>query len=175
MVTLSPPSSAKTYPNSLFDDETLGIDIYSASIPATPPQSYTPENIILLTDGLRSSACAVFVEMMHHEAGIKAVTVGGLPSAGPMQIASGTRGAQIYLAENIDDDISVAEGFNVTTNDFLPDREADTWIDFLSVKLRDQIQREYSKSDGTPVQLLYDAADCRIFYTADTWSDYSQL
>ena len=136
--------------NSLFDDETLGIDIYGASVPATPPRFYTPENIILLTHGLRSSACAVFVEMMHHEAGIKAVTVGGLPSAGPMQNSSGTRGAQIYLAENIDDDISVAEGFNVTTIGFLPDREFDTWIDFLSVNLRDQIWREDSESDGTP-------------------------
>ncbi len=161
--------------NPLFDNETLGINIYGASIPATSPRLYEPKDIILLTDGLCSSACAVFVEMMHHEAGVKAVTVGGLPSPGPMQIASGTRGVQIYLAENIDDDISVAETFNATTNDLLPDREVDTWIEFLSVNLRDQIRREDSETNGTPVQFLYDAADCRIFYTADTWSDYSQL
>ncbi|KAM0798969.1 hypothetical protein BDR22DRAFT_857304 [Usnea florida] len=161
--------------DSLFDNETLGIQITGASVPATSGQLYDPENIILLTDGLCSSACAVFVEMMHHEAGVKAVTVGGRPSLGPMQIASGTRGAQIYLAQNIDDDISVAEYFNATTNSSLPDREVDTWIDFLSVNLRDQIRREDFETDGTPVQFLYDAADCRIFYTADTLSDYSKL
>ena len=161
--------------DSLYDNETLGIDIPGASVPATSRQLYDPENIILLTDGLCSSACAVFVEMMHHEAGVKAVTVGGRPSSGPMQIASGTRGAQIYLAQNIDDDISVAESFNATTNTSLPDREVDTWIDFLSVNLRDQIRREDFETDGTPVQFLYDAADCRIFYTADTLSDYSKL
>ena len=159
----------------LFDNETLGIDIYGASVLATSPQLYDPKDIILLTDGLCSSACAVFVEMMHHEAGVKAVTVGGLPSPGPMQIASGTRGAQIYLAENIDDDISVAEAFNATANDLLPDREVDTWIEFLSVNIRDQIRREDFETDGTPIQFLYDAADCRIFYTVDTWSHYSQL
>ena len=113
--------------------------------------------------------------MMHHEAGVRAVTVGGLPLSGPMQIASGTRGVQIYLAQNIDDDISVAETFNVTTSDFLPDRNVDMWIEFLSVNLRDQIRREDSETDGTPVQFLYDAADCRIFYTADTLSNYNQL
>ena len=161
--------------DSLYDNEALGIDIPGASIPATSRQLYDPENIILLTDGLCSSACAVFVEMMHHEAGVKAVTVGGRPSSGPMQIASGTRGAQIYLAQNIDDDISVAKSFNATTNSSLPDREVDMWIDFLSVNLRDQIRREDFETNGTPVQFLYDAADCRIFYTADTWSDYSKL
>ena len=34
--------------DSLFDNATLGIDIYGASVPATSPQLYDPENIILL-------------------------------------------------------------------------------------------------------------------------------
>ena len=158
--------------SSVFDDAALGIDIEGASVPATSPQLYDPQNIILLTDDLCSSACAVFVEMMHHEAGVKSVVVGGLPQSGPMQIASGTRGAQIYLAQNIDDDVAVAEYFNATTADYLPDRETDVLVTFLSVNLRDQIREE--KQD-VPVQFLYDAADCRIFYTAETWSDYSSL
>ena len=161
--------------DTIFDNQTLGININGASVPATSPQLYDPKDIILLTDGLCSSACAVFVEMMHHEAGVKAVAVGGRPSPGPMQIASGTRGAQIYLAQNIDDDVSVTEILNATTNDLLPNRTVDTWIEFLSVNLRDQIRREDFETDGTPVQFLYDAANCRIFYTVDTWSNYSQL
>lgn len=161
--------------DTLFDNQTLGINIYGASVPATSPQLFDPKDVILLTDGLCSSACAVFVEMMHHEAGVKAVAVGGRPSPGPMQIASGTRGAQIYLAQNIDDDISVTEILNATTTELLPNRTTDTWIEFLSVNLRDQVRREDFEADGTPVQFLYDAADCRIFYTADTWFNYSQL
>ena len=158
--------------SSLFDNEALGIDIYGASVPATNSQLYDPENIILLSDGLCSSACAVFVEMMHHDAGVKSVVVGGLPQTGPMQIASGGRGAQIYTAENIDDDIAVAEYFNATTAGYLPDREEDVWISFMSVNLRDQIRKD---QEDVPVQFLYDAADCRIFYTAETASNYTSL
>ena len=158
--------------SSLFDNEALGIDIYGASIPATNPQQYLPENIILLSDGLCSSACAVFVEMMHHDAGVNSVVIGGLPQNGPMQTASGTRGAQLYTSMNIDDDIAVAEYFNATTADYLPDREEDVLITFIGVNLRDQIRKE---QEDVPVQFLYDAADCRIFYTVDTWSDYSSL
>ena len=158
--------------SSLFDVEALGIDIYGASTPATNPQLYEPENIIILSDGLCSSACAVFVEMMHHEAGVKCVVVGGLPQSGPMQIASGSRGAQIYTSENIDDDIAVAEYFNATTTDYLPDREEDVWISWMSINLRDQIRKD---QEDVPAQFLYDAADCRIFYTAETASDYSSL
>ncbi len=158
--------------SSLFDNEALGIDIYGASIPATNPQLYDPENIIILSDSLCSSACAVFVEMMHHDAGVKTVVVGGLPQTGPMQTASGTRGAQLYTAENVDDDIAIAEYFNATTANLLPDRDEDVLITFLGVNLRDQIRKE---QEDVPVQFVYDAANCRIFYTFETWSDYSQL
>ena len=158
--------------SSLFDNEALGIDIYGASIPATNPQLYDTENIIILSDSLCSSACAVFVEMMHHDAGVKTVVVGGLPQTGPMQTASGTLGAQLYTAENVDDDIAVAEYFNATTANILPDRNVDVLITFLGVNLRDQIRKE---QEDVPVQFVYDAADCRIFYTFETWSDYSQL
>ena len=158
--------------SSIFDNEALGIDIEGASIPATAPQLYSPEDITILSDGLCSSACAVFVEMMHHEADVKTVVVGGLPQTGPMQIASGTRGSQIYLDQNIDDDISVAEYFNATTADYLPDHSTDVLITFLSVNIEDQIRKEQL---DVPVQFVYDAADCRIFYTAETWGDYSSL
>ena len=158
--------------SSLFDSEALGIDIYGASIPATNPQLYDPENIIILSDSLCSSACAVFVEMMHHDAGVKTVVVGGLPQTGPMQTAGGSRGAQLYTAQNIDDDIAVAEFFNETAADYLPNREEDVWVTFIGVNLRDQIRKE---QEDMPVQFVYDAADCRIFYTRETWMDYSQL
>ena len=158
--------------SSVFDTGALGIDIYGASIPATLPQLYNPEDIIILTDALCSSACAVFVEMMHHDAGVKTVVIGGLPQSGPMQTASGSRGDQIYSAQNIDDDIAVAEYFNATTGDYLPDREEDVLITAITINLRDQIRKD---QEDVPLQFVYDAADCRIFYTAETWYSYSSL
>ena len=42
----------------------------------------------------------------------------------------------------------------------------------MGVNLRDQIRKE---QEDLPLQFVYDAADCRIFYTFETWNDYSQL
>lgn len=157
--------------SSVFDQNALGIDIYAAVAPPTSVQHYGPADIAILTDGLCSSACAVFVEMMHHDAGVRVVAAGGLPQNGPMQAASGSRGAQAYSSVQIDDDVTVAAFFNESTIDLLPNRTEDVLVTYIGVNLRDQIR----KGEDVPTQFLYDAADCRIFYTAEAWFDYSKL
>lgn len=63
-------------------------DVYGfASRPAKLSQPYAAEDIIILSDGLCASTCAVFMEMMHHEAGVRTVVAGGVPVDGPMQAA----------------------------------------------------------------------------------------
>ena len=57
---------------------------YDKSVPEKP-QLFAAEDIVILTDGVCSSTCSMFVEMMHNEAGVKTVVVGGRPSYGPMQ------------------------------------------------------------------------------------------
>ena len=135
------------------------------------PQYYQPENIAILTDGLCASTCALFVELMHHGIGVKTVVVGGLPHSGPMQAAAGTRGYQDYDSLEIDYDILAVEELNKTTKASLPDRTVDMLITSFRINIRDQIR----ENDNTPLQFLYDAADCRIFYTADSWNNYTTL
>lgn len=108
---------------------------------------------------------------MHYNAGVRTVVVGGRPRTGPMQTASGSRGAQFYDSYNIDADIAVAEAFNATTTNYLPDRNEDVMITYAGINLRDQIR----KGSTIPLQFLYDAADCRIFFTQTTWLDYTAL
>lgn len=135
------------------------------------PQFYEPENIAILTDGLCASACSVFVEMMHYGAGVRTVVAGGLPHAGPMQAAGGTRGYQVYESINLDSEFGAVSYLNQTAQTLLPDRRSQTLITSFRVNIRDQIRQ----NDNTPVQFLYDAADCRIYYTAASWSNYTTL
>ena len=159
--------------SSIYDHAALGIDVYgSPQRPAASPAYYKPEDITLLTDGHCSSSCAQFVERMHHLTGVKAVTVGGLPKNGPMQIASGTRGQQRISDALLDTYIADTKSINDTTTFLLPESVTDVYVSDLEVNLRDQIRNE---TQDTPTQFLYDAADCRIFYTVETWSDYSAL
>lgn len=126
---------------------------------------------IKLTDGLCSSTCALFMELMHHEAGVPTVVAGGRPATGPMQAPSGSRGAQIYSVGDLDADILVAGIINATADDILPRREEDVYIDQLTINLRDQIRQD----EDTPLQFLYEAANCRIFYTLQTFNNFTNL
>ncbi|KAL3478326.1 hypothetical protein BJX99DRAFT_269322 [Aspergillus californicus] len=153
-----------------FTYEAAGIKIER---PDNATQPYRAEDIIILSDGLCSSACALFMELMRHEAGVRTVVVGGQPSHGPMQAPSGTRGAASYNTRQMDEDILWAQIINNKTLESLPLRMSDFFISAASVNLRDQVRRD--DPSATPLQFSYEAADCRIFYTPKTWYNYTNL
>ncbi|EAW13663.1 uncharacterized protein ACLA_043830 [Aspergillus clavatus NRRL 1] len=68
--------------SSIFDQEAAGFNVDGYGSRTPPHQGYRAEDIIILSDGLCSSACALLMEMMHHEAGVRTVTVGGRPTYG---------------------------------------------------------------------------------------------
>ncbi|KAL4889444.1 hypothetical protein BDV59DRAFT_210361 [Aspergillus ambiguus] len=154
-----------------FIREAGGIDIADLDGPDNPP--YSAQDIIILSDGLCSSTCSIFMELMHHEAHVRTVAVGGRPDYTPMQAPSGTRGAASYDIRQMDLDIHNALLINNATPPFLPDRRLEFFLSSASVNLRDQIRR--NDPSKTPLQFRYEAADCRIFFTPKTWYNYTQL
>ncbi|KAN0067577.1 hypothetical protein V8E54_014446 [Elaphomyces granulatus] len=159
------------------DDGNFTVFGFTASTADEPP--FNAEDIILLTDGLCDSACTLFLESMHHEAGVRVVVVGGRPTTGPMQSASGSRGALDYSVASLDANIEFAQ-LLLNSSDppspdtyFLPNRteENDVYINYASINLRDQIR----VGGQTPLQFAYDAADCRIWFTPQTVYNYSAL
>lgn len=109
--------------------------------------------------------------MMHHQAGVQTVVAGGLPRNGPMQTPSGSRGAQAYTFDNINTDIKIAKENNASAGNFLPERQVDVFISYASFNIRDQVR----KGESTPLQFVYEAANCRIFYTKDTVYNFGNL
>lgn len=98
---------------------------------------------------------------------------------GPMQAASGTRGARDYSAtDTLDNNILYAQEIpqdaNSTDQNFLPNRAdtlSDYCITYMGFNLRDQIK----EGSDVPLQFLYEAANCRIFYTPETFYNYTAL
>ena len=112
--------------------------------------------------------------MMHHEAGVKTIAVGGLPQQlGPMQTVGGTRGARDYDADQLDLDIFGAENLDPTLASQLPDRNVDFFVDEASVNLQDQIRR--GSGEEFPLQFAYEAAQCRIYYTLASVFNFTEL
>ena len=157
----------------IFDVEASGgIVVYGYANQVDPsPPAYSADDIIILSDGQCASACALFMEMMHYQAGVRTVVAGGRPSYGPMQAPGGTRGDLAYTNFELDYDMASAVAFDAAAGPLLPDRTEDFRITYASFNIRDQMR----PGESTPLQFVYDGADCRIFYTPDTFWNLANL
>ncbi|KAH6011513.1 hypothetical protein HBI83_161230 [Parastagonospora nodorum] len=148
-----------------------GYGINKADTPS--PQPWAPNDVVILTDGLCASACAVFVEMMT-QAGVRTVAVGGRPEPGPMQAVGGSRGARVYHASELDEDFGFVSDTikNSTAAAQLPSRsDTGMWITDATINIRDQVRA----NETTPLHFKYGAADCRIYYTLDNIFNTTRL
>lgn len=115
--------------------------------------------------------------MMHHQAQVKVVAVGGRPTTGPMQGVAAGRGARSYSLSVLDANIDFAQGLLTSAGspdaNFIPNRTTanDVYIVDAGINLRDQVRQD----DETPLQFTYEAADCRIFWTPQTIFNYAAL
>ncbi|KAG9228754.1 hypothetical protein BJ875DRAFT_525594, partial [Amylocarpus encephaloides] len=143
-----------------------------------PAAMFAPQDVLLLTDGFCGSTCTIFAEEMHTQAGVKMVVVGGRPETGPMQGVTGVRGSQVASGMEFGVYINTAISLNKTANfKELPNTKITIPIhlkdsEAISLNSRNQIRK--SKQD-TPLQFVYQAAHCRIWYTAASISNYEVL
>ncbi|KAL9014819.1 MAG: hypothetical protein Q9173_000543 [Seirophora scorigena] len=151
----------------IFTEAAAGLVVYGyANRTINTTQPFAAEDVIILSDAWCSSACARFVEMMHHEGGARTVVAGGQPVTGPMQTVGGSKGAQSYDGFSLDKDIDVAVQFNSSVQDQLPQGRDD--VDFIYTYAGLHLKDSIRKGEDTPLQFVYEPADCRIFYTHNT-------
>ncbi|KAL5120116.1 hypothetical protein ACEQ8H_001941 [Pleosporales sp. CAS-2024a] len=152
-------------------------------VTGTRPSLFDARNVVMFTDALCGSSCASFHEELKNIAGVRAVTVGGRPENRPIQTITGTKGGEVvpmytfsqYATDMLDlsahlsltsvrsDDATLRALANVPR---IAVRAADS-------QSRIQMQDQVRKGDvsATPLQFVYEAADCRIFYTPSSYSD----
>ena len=133
----------------------------------------------MFTDSLCGSACAGIHEELKNIAGVKSVTIGGRPVKEPIQPTTGSKGGEVRLTSlfpSLAIDIiekTRAIGANVPSNQKLNQLANVTQLQKRTVDrgTRVQTQDQLRKGDkaGTPLQFIYEAADCKIFYTQDSW------
>jgi hypothetical protein len=143
------------------------------------PKPFNASNIILLTDGLCGSACASFHEEVKNVAGVRSVVVGGRSQTGPMQAVTGAKGGEVIPLINVvffgqDINNSTAQvGVSSVTNAKVAELGNATQVLIRAGddSSRVQVMESMRKGDktGTPLQFVYEAADCRIFYTTESY------
>ena len=160
-----------------FTVNSAGIQVSGYGNETVPPAYFAPENILLLTDGFCGSTCSVFSEQMKSNAGVKSVVVGGRPETGPMQAVAGTRGSLVYNVAAISSIINET----IQSNTSIPVDQVPSVVlpplnlgdpSKYSFNFRNQVRKD---AQQVPLQFIYEAADCRIFYTAAMLADYTVL
>ncbi|EAL91069.1 peptidase S41 family protein [Aspergillus fumigatus Af293] len=150
---------------------------------------YFPEDIIIITDGNCLSTCAYFVDRMQRQ-GVRTVAFGGRPQYGPMQAIGGTRGGQNLAYGGIYSYVETAHNLirKSLRNGSTPLMSFQEWAQFNRSIPRDpdefpfvfgggvNLRNEYAPGDdATPQQFTYQAADCRLFYTAESWFSQEEV
>ena len=100
--------------------------------------------------------------------------MGGLPSTGPMQAVSGSRGSQTlnlrYILQNADTIRQLDP-----TSPMIPDLPKTDTMPRIAIQGGGtlNIQNMVRRESNIPLQFIYEAADCRLWYTPEMITDYT--
>ena len=160
-----------------------------------PPRTFDPENIVILANGDCSSSCTTLTHFLKWQAKVKTIVMGGRPQTGPMQSPGGIKGGTLAGMLAIVSNARTAYQSSLTPEsliekgnqtklaqlleltDYLSYRTNDPSEDSISVNLANSILADeaananpdlWAGKELVPLQYLYEAADCRLFYTPST-------
>lgn len=137
-------------------------------------QPFDAENIVIMTDGYCASTCTIFSELMTQQGHVKKIAMGGRPNLDITQAVGGVKGTNDFPWDYI---LALAEvPFQyqyVHDADFYNSTELGDYTDLPFfrasgdpvVNARDGIRQ--GDTTGTPLQFVYEPADCRILYTPE--------
>ncbi|CAD0082826.1 unnamed protein product [Aureobasidium vineae] len=174
-------------------------DISATTIPilgyaddnTTQPRTFAPKDIVLLHDGTCASTCAIFSELMSSQMSISSIAAGGRPQKAPMQAVGGTKGSQVqgmFILSTIVSAVLAAAppssnfsflsqfGTDIltATNQALSRASfGGTLLVKASVNFRNNVRG--GDAEQMPLQYVYQAADCRFFYTAQMYADQAAV
>jgi len=139
-------------------------------------QPFAAQDIVVLYDGYCASTCTVVSEYLK-SAGVQFIVVGGRPQNGPMQAVGGIKGSQIFdYASRFYEWVSL---FQSPENHLMHLASGTIWENFT---FEPQLRASAGGVNGrnhfrigdetnTPLQYVYEAADCRLWWTHEMLYD----
>lgn len=151
---------------------------------AVTTSPFNASNIVLLQDGACASTCAIFSELMRTMKGVETLAIGGLPNDDiPMQKVGGTKG---WLTWDLDDFSGFSSNAYASANETTIESWEGTELEAMNktkviygrganfqVNAADGIRR--GDTSETPLQFVYEAAECRIWYTPQMIFNVTQV
>ncbi|KAK5052723.1 hypothetical protein LTR84_002589 [Exophiala bonariae] len=140
---------------------------------------FAPENMVILTDGTCASACSILVENLKNKFGIMSITIGGRAQYTPMQTVGGVKGSRLFPAAFFDE-VTPLYNNMVQEDESLADPIFDSWTTLASRRFKDlrvNGMNAFRIGDptNTPIHFIYEASDCRIWWTPEMLVDQTVL
>ncbi|KAH6873021.1 hypothetical protein BKA58DRAFT_313356 [Alternaria rosae] len=153
------------------------------------PQPFQAQDMVMLHDGMCSSTCAIISELLKNQGAVRTIAVGGRPQPGPMQGVGGTKGAQVFAWDDIQvrmqsvyflgspEQRKAWDATDLGKTAFatqLFKRSAYNGGQIAGgVNLKDNLRQ--NDASGTPLEFMYEAADCRMWFTGKMISDVTEV
>lgn len=137
-----------------------------------------------MTDGHCASTCVLLTSLLTGQ-GVRSIVFGGRPRHAPMQLVGGVKGGQYWslrtASKYIQEAYDIALHASSHYDPILSPAEMARYRDLAPLPLKDfplrfdkhgssgiNFRNAYSADDAdTPLQFVYEAADCRLFFTAE--------
>ncbi|KAH7010325.1 hypothetical protein EDB80DRAFT_892328 [Ilyonectria destructans] len=152
----------------------------SATFPSNntlSPGYLKADNIVILTDASCHSSCPLFTGWMSRLGGVRTIAVGGRPLSAPMQAMGGTKGGVVLKLAQVQGDINLAlnktEGMVPYTLDLPSVDESPLVISDTAINTQNQYLPGFKNS--LPLQFVYEAAHCKMFYTTEMVFDVTKI
>lgn len=148
------------------------------------PQYFDSKNIIMLHDGYCGSACTIFSEYMKNHGRVQSIAIGGRPQMGPMQGIGSTKGSQVFDDYALQEILVLrAKAGELVVSDYseFKDTAFENWNSLAmnrsqgSLKLNGRNQYRIDDKSQTPLQFVYEASDCRIWFTPEMLVDVTTI
>ena len=136
-------------------------------------QPFKAEDIVIVYDGYCASTCTIFSELMRQQGGVKTIALGGRPNKDIIQAVGGVKGTNdfpySYILYSVELPFKIhhyhtPDYYNTTALGAYNDLPLLLGVNYV-VNSRDGIRR--NDPSQTPLQFVYEAADCRIYYTPE--------
>lgn len=152
--------------------------------PVSPAPPFRPEDMVIVTDGECASACAIFTSILAHIHGVKTIALGGRPLNQPMQAIGQVKGGPVYSFQDFvspdprNASTPLPPGVKLPVNGKpplripvgLPTAARDTGGANVGYNLGNMFPYDLEKGEvigdkEVPLQMRYQAAHCRLFFT----------
>jgi hypothetical protein len=136
-------------------------------------QPFAAENIVVVYDGYCASTCTIFSELMRQQGGVKTIALGGRPNRDIIQAVGGVKGTNDFPWDYILSNVEAPFQLQLLHDDAYYNTTA--LAAYSTLPLERSTNAVVNSRDGlrqgdatqTPLQFVYEEADCRIYYTPE--------